>query len=111
MIESTRGNILEADAEALINTVNCVGVMSLMPTISTMFCSTSKDTTFAAMAAGVSGSPGMESTQAGAFQAGSYSKSLATAERRTLVFAPFSGSASRNQQSGFCLIFKKGFIK
>lgn len=27
MIELTRGNILEADAEALVNTVNCVGVM------------------------------------------------------------------------------------
>ncbi len=27
MIEIQRGNLLEADAEALINTVNCVGVM------------------------------------------------------------------------------------
>jgi O-acetyl-ADP-ribose deacetylase (regulator of RNase III) len=27
MIESTQGNLLEADAEALVNTVNCVGVM------------------------------------------------------------------------------------
>ena len=27
MIERTRGNILTADAEALVNTVNCVGVM------------------------------------------------------------------------------------
>jgi len=27
MIESTRGNLLEADAEALVNTVNCVGIM------------------------------------------------------------------------------------
>lgn len=27
MIESTRGNLLKADAEALVNTVNCVGVM------------------------------------------------------------------------------------
>ncbi|NQT12397.1 MAG: macro domain-containing protein [Planctomycetes bacterium] len=27
MIEHTEGNILEADAEALVNTVNCVGVM------------------------------------------------------------------------------------
>ncbi|SUS07958.1 Appr-1-p processing protein [Candidatus Defluviicoccus seviourii] len=27
MIERTRGDILEADAEALVNTVNCVGVM------------------------------------------------------------------------------------
>jgi O-acetyl-ADP-ribose deacetylase (regulator of RNase III) len=27
MVELTRGNILEADAEALVNTVNCVGVM------------------------------------------------------------------------------------
>lgn len=27
MIELTRGNILKADAEALVNTVNCVGVM------------------------------------------------------------------------------------
>lgn len=27
MIELTRGNLLEADAEALVNTVNCVGVM------------------------------------------------------------------------------------
>lgn len=27
MIEYTQGNILEADAEALVNTVNCVGVM------------------------------------------------------------------------------------
>jgi O-acetyl-ADP-ribose deacetylase (regulator of RNase III) len=27
MIELTRGNILEADAEALVNTVNCVGIM------------------------------------------------------------------------------------
>ncbi|MGZ8217084.1 type II toxin-antitoxin system antitoxin DNA ADP-ribosyl glycohydrolase DarG [Methylomagnum sp.] len=27
MIEPTRGNLLEADAEALVNTVNCVGVM------------------------------------------------------------------------------------
>ncbi len=27
MIEHARGNILEADAEALVNTVNCVGVM------------------------------------------------------------------------------------
>ncbi|MBF2760371.1 MAG: macro domain-containing protein [Ectothiorhodospiraceae bacterium AqS1] len=27
MIEATRGNLLEADAEALVNTVNCVGVM------------------------------------------------------------------------------------
>ena len=27
MLELTRGNILEADAEALVNTVNCVGVM------------------------------------------------------------------------------------
>ena len=27
MIESTRGDILNADAEALVNTVNCVGVM------------------------------------------------------------------------------------
>ena len=27
MIEATQGNILEADAEALVNTVNCVGVM------------------------------------------------------------------------------------
>ncbi|WP_038098677.1 type II toxin-antitoxin system antitoxin DNA ADP-ribosyl glycohydrolase DarG [Thioalkalivibrio sp. HK1] len=26
-IESTQGNLLEADAEALVNTVNCVGVM------------------------------------------------------------------------------------
>src|SRR4030042_1922418 len=27
MITRTKGNILEADAEALVNTVNCVGVM------------------------------------------------------------------------------------
>jgi len=27
MIETTQGNLLEADAEALVNTVNCVGVM------------------------------------------------------------------------------------
>lgn len=27
MIEYRKGNLLEADAEALINTVNCVGVM------------------------------------------------------------------------------------
>ena len=27
MIEITRGNILKADAEALVNTVNCVGYM------------------------------------------------------------------------------------
>ena len=27
MIEHTRGNILEADVEALVNTVNCVGIM------------------------------------------------------------------------------------
>jgi O-acetyl-ADP-ribose deacetylase (regulator of RNase III) len=27
MIEVTRGDILKADAEALVNTVNCVGVM------------------------------------------------------------------------------------
>lgn len=27
MLEYTRGNLLEADAEALVNTVNCVGVM------------------------------------------------------------------------------------
>ena len=27
MIEITKGNILEAEAEALVNTVNCVGVM------------------------------------------------------------------------------------
>ncbi len=27
MIEPMRGNLLEADAEALVNTVNCVGVM------------------------------------------------------------------------------------
>ena len=27
MIDLTRGNILQADAEALVNTVNCVGVM------------------------------------------------------------------------------------
>jgi O-acetyl-ADP-ribose deacetylase (regulator of RNase III) len=27
MIEVTRGNILEADAEAIVNAVNCVGVM------------------------------------------------------------------------------------
>ena len=27
MIDLKRGNILEADAEALVNTVNCVGVM------------------------------------------------------------------------------------
>ena len=27
MIEATQGNLLEADAEALVNTVNCVGVM------------------------------------------------------------------------------------
>ncbi len=27
MIELTRGNLLEADAEALVNAVNCVGVM------------------------------------------------------------------------------------
>jgi O-acetyl-ADP-ribose deacetylase (regulator of RNase III) len=27
MIELTRGNILQADAEALVNTVNCVGIM------------------------------------------------------------------------------------
>lgn len=27
MIKLTRGNILQADAEALVNTVNCVGVM------------------------------------------------------------------------------------
>jgi O-acetyl-ADP-ribose deacetylase (regulator of RNase III) len=27
MVELTRGNILEADADALVNTVNCVGVM------------------------------------------------------------------------------------
>lgn len=27
MIEPTQGNVLEADAEALVNTVNCVGVM------------------------------------------------------------------------------------
>ena len=27
MIELTRGNILTADAEALVNTVNCIGVM------------------------------------------------------------------------------------
>src|SRR5439155_9797600 len=27
MLELTRGNILEADAEALVNTVNCIGVM------------------------------------------------------------------------------------
>jgi O-acetyl-ADP-ribose deacetylase (regulator of RNase III) len=27
MIEITRGDILQADAEALVNTVNCVGVM------------------------------------------------------------------------------------
>jgi O-acetyl-ADP-ribose deacetylase (regulator of RNase III) len=27
MIELTGGNILQADAEALVNTVNCVGIM------------------------------------------------------------------------------------
>jgi len=27
MIENTRGDILAADAEALVNAVNCVGVM------------------------------------------------------------------------------------
>ena len=27
MIEFTQGDILKADAEALVNTVNCVGVM------------------------------------------------------------------------------------
>src|SRR5687768_8950017 len=27
MIEFTTGNILQADAEALVNTVNCVGIM------------------------------------------------------------------------------------
>ena len=27
MIELTQGDILQADAEALVNTVNCVGVM------------------------------------------------------------------------------------
>ena len=27
MIKYTKGNILEADAEALVNSVNCVGVM------------------------------------------------------------------------------------
>jgi len=27
MIELTQGNILKADAEALVNTVNCVGFM------------------------------------------------------------------------------------
>ena len=27
MIKSTKGDILKADAEALVNTVNCVGVM------------------------------------------------------------------------------------
>jgi O-acetyl-ADP-ribose deacetylase (regulator of RNase III) len=27
MIEIAQGNVLEADAEALVNTVNCVGVM------------------------------------------------------------------------------------
>ena len=27
MLELTRGDILKADAEALVNTVNCVGVM------------------------------------------------------------------------------------
>ena len=27
MIELTQGNILKADAEALVNTVNCVGIM------------------------------------------------------------------------------------
>jgi O-acetyl-ADP-ribose deacetylase (regulator of RNase III) len=27
MIDYKRGNLLEADAEALVNTVNCVGVM------------------------------------------------------------------------------------
>ena len=27
VIEYTKGDILEADAEALVNTVNCVGVM------------------------------------------------------------------------------------
>nr|VFK53018.1 MAG: Macro domain-containing protein [Candidatus Kentron sp. TUN]VFK55242.1 MAG: Macro domain-containing protein [Candidatus Kentron sp. TUN]VFK55412.1 MAG: Macro domain-containing protein [Candidatus Kentron sp. TUN] len=27
MIEPTQGNLLEADVEALVNTVNCVGVM------------------------------------------------------------------------------------
>src|SRR5438128_2737868 len=27
MIEDARGNLLNADAEALVNTVNCVGVM------------------------------------------------------------------------------------
>ena len=27
MIELTRGNLLESDAEALINTVNCIGAM------------------------------------------------------------------------------------
>lgn len=27
MIEITRGDILRADAEAIVNTVNCVGVM------------------------------------------------------------------------------------
>jgi len=27
MIEIQRGNLLEADVEALVNTVNCVGVM------------------------------------------------------------------------------------
>ena len=27
MVELTQGNILEADAEALVNTVNCVGIM------------------------------------------------------------------------------------
>jgi O-acetyl-ADP-ribose deacetylase (regulator of RNase III) len=27
MIELTQGDILEADAEAIVNTVNCVGIM------------------------------------------------------------------------------------
>ena len=27
MIKLTKGNLLEADVEALVNTVNCVGVM------------------------------------------------------------------------------------
>src|SRR5712691_5987966 len=27
MIERSRGNLLKADAEALVNTVNCVGIM------------------------------------------------------------------------------------
>jgi O-acetyl-ADP-ribose deacetylase (regulator of RNase III) len=27
MIETTSGNLLNADAQALVNTVNCVGVM------------------------------------------------------------------------------------